>query len=199
MNHKPVYIFFLEVLLWLPFTFFFWYWSAQAFTWPLTLMVRGVLLALFPTWFEQVVQNGYLLDITSRFAPSLEAAAQGGLLAFTVNPLIYSYSLPFFMALSFATPATVGLRLKRIFGVWLFVLLPVQLFSVCVSVFKSLLFDTPAVSSGQLLVPVWSYNAAALSFQFVTLILPPMVPIMLWMWLYRDYLQQLAPQLRWDK
>jgi len=197
MNSKPVYIFFLEVLLWLPFTFFFWYWSAEALTWPLVLLVRLVLLQLLPNWFEAISQDGYLLEITSYLSPTAEIAAQAGVLTFTANPLIYSYSLPFFIALSFATPASLGTRLQRIFWVWLLVLLPVQAFSVCISIFKSLLFDTPMAM--QLNPPAWSFDATALSFQFVTLILPPMVPIMLWMWLYRDYLQQLAPQLRWDK
>lgn len=197
MNSKPVYIFFLEVLLWLPFTFFFWYWAAHVLTWPLTLLVRLVLLQLFPSWFTWIAQDGYLLEITSRLSPTADATAQAGVLAFTANPLIYSYSLPFFMALSFASPAPIGSRLKRIFWVWLLILLPVQAFSVCVSVFKSLLFDTPAAA--QLNLPAWSFELVALGFQFVTLILPPMLPIMLWMWLYQDYLQQLAPQLQWDK
>ncbi len=196
-NQKPVAIFFLEVLLWLPFTFFVWYWAAQVLTAPLTWLVRLVMLSLFPDWFTGVAQHGYLLDITSSLSPSMNAQAQAGVLIFTVNPLIYSYSLPFFVALSFASPAALSTRLSRIFWVWLLVLLPVQVFSVCVSVFKSLLFNTPAVM--QLNPPAWSFELVALSFQFVTLILPTTLPIILWIGLYRSYLEELAPQLRWHQ
>ncbi len=199
MNNKPVYIFFLEVLLWLPFMFLLWYGAAAWLTVPLTLLMRASLLLLFADWFAWVAQVGYLLDITTRFTTVSAAGVSGGVLVFTLNPLIFSYSLPFFAALSLASPAPFAIRIKRILAVWVFALLPVQVFSLCVSLCKSLLFDTAVVASGQLFVPSWGYEVVALSFQFVTLILPSVLPIMLWVWLYRAYLQQIAPQLRWHE
>lgn len=199
MSHKSVYIFLLEIFMWLPITFFIWYYLATPLTAPVALLVHVFLSQLFlPTWIEGIEQHGHLLQVITSIKPTLNIAVPAGteaILIFDVNPLIYSYSLPFFMALSFAVPhTTVIQKLRQVSLTWLLILLPVQAFCVIILILQTLIFQTEPNISFQIVSNFWFRELIALIYQFSSLILTPVTPLLTWMILNKDYLQVLAPQ-----
>jgi len=198
MPNKSVYLFLLETFMWLPITFFIWYYLATPLTAPIALLVHVILTQFLPIWVEGVEQHGHLLEVITSITPTLNIAVPAGMEAiftFEVNPLIYGYGLPFFMALTFAAPNTVSRKLRQIGLAWLLILLPVQAFCVLALILKTLVFHTEPSISLQIVSSRWSREAIALAFQFGSLILPPVTPLLIWMFFNQAYLQVLAPQL----
>jgi hypothetical protein len=195
MPNKPVYLFLLEAFIWLPITFFIWYYFASVLTVPVAFLVRLFLTNLWPSWIEGIEQHGHLLEVTTSITLSINIAVPDGaeaLFAFDVNPLIYGYGLPFLMALTFAVPNTVSSKLRQVSLAWLLVLLPVQTFCVMTLILKVLIFQTEPSISFQIASSDWSREAIALAFQFGSLILPPVTPLLIWIFLNQNYLQVLS-------
>jgi hypothetical protein len=152
----------------------------------------------WPTWIEAVGQQGQMLEITTSITLPISAGILEGaqaLFAFDVNPLLYGYGLPFFMALTFAVPNKLSRKLRQVSLAWLFILLPVQTFCVIVLILKVLVFQTEPSISSQIVSTPFARETVALAYQFSRLILPPVTPLVIWMFLNRDYLQVLAPQV----
>ncbi|MCK5525180.1 MAG: hypothetical protein KAI83_18795 [Thiomargarita sp.] len=155
MPNKSVYIFLAETFLWLPITFFIWYYLATPLTAPLALLVHALLTSFMPTWIEGVEQHGHLLEVITSITPTLNIAVPAGVEAiftFEVNPLIYGYGLPFFMALTFAAPNRLSRKLRQIGLAWLLILLPVQAFCVIALILKTLVFHTEPSLSFQIVI-----------------------------------------------
>jgi len=198
MPDKPIHLFLLETFLWLPITFFLWYYFASVLIVPVTFLVRVLMTNGWPTWIETVEQQGHLLEITTSITLPINVGIPEGaqaLFAFDVNPLLYGYGLPFFMALTFAVPNMLGRKLRQVSLAWLFILLPVQTFCVIVLILKVLVFQTEPSISSQIVSTPFGRETVALAYQFSSLILPPVTPLVIWMFLNRDYLRVLAPQV----
>ena len=63
MPNKSVYLFLLETFMWLPITFFIWYYLATPLTAPVALLVHVILTQFLPIWVEGVEQHGHLLEV----------------------------------------------------------------------------------------------------------------------------------------
>ena len=105
-------------------------------------------------------------------------------LAFPLNTRILSYSIPFYAALHFAS--RIEGSLER-FARGLLVLWLLMFVGVMAVTLKNLMLGL----GGDLLWtastnPLPSANAIALLFQFSTLIVPTVAPIMLWAWSVRE-------------
>lgn len=193
----PVGRFFLAVLLLLPLTFCAWYYLAILITSPLTHVVDWVMAGLFPQVITSVEQQGYVLDVVTRFSPPSTPglpAGPTGELVFELNPLIYGYSLPLYTALVLATPGNVNAK----WGNWILgmlLLFPVQVWGVCFDILKTLLFRLGTEVGGQLGFSHWQIEGVALGYQFGSLILPAVTPVVLWIAFHRAYLGTLVPGL----
>lgn len=194
-SSSPVGRFFLGVVLLLPLTFGAWYYMAILITSPLSYAVDWVMTGLFPQVISAVEQQGYTLDVVTRFSPPPGRGlppGRVGELVFELNPLIYGYSMPLYTALVLATPGKEGAKWgKWILGVLL--LFPVQVWGVCFDILKTLLFRLDTEVGGQLGFAQWQIELIALGYQFGSLILPAVTPVVLWIAFHRGYLATLVP------
>ncbi|MBS0557630.1 MAG: hypothetical protein JSR27_09495 [Proteobacteria bacterium] len=207
MTLSPLKRFLLSALLWLPLAFFFWFLFAGPLVWPVIAMAKAVMLKAWPSLFMAVSQGadlldahgrilghpGYLMQISSGVL--VDAAAPGqpakfGFLEPVVNPMIYGYALPLFAGLVLATPLTRWQRTRQIVlgcvVVWI-----AQAFGVIAESLKAVGLDAgqPGIDALQRAgIPL---NAVALAYQFGYLILPVLVPAVLWIVCNRPFINDL--------
>jgi hypothetical protein len=197
MALDPLREFALKALLWLPASFFVWFWFASPLAWPVVHAAGAVLTGGWPRLFEGVTLHGYLMDIATHVVvnqPAADGRSGLGELVLTVNPMIYGYPLPLFAGLALATPMSAGKRSLQLAAalaaVWLG-----QLYGVVCETFKLLAFDAGAAGIHALAGGPISADGIALAYQFGYLILPAVLPIALWLALNRVFLGHLVG---WD-
>lgn len=185
MHSRPVIRFFLKVLLWLPVTFGIWYFMAIVITSPITWLVERLLLNLFPEVFVAVHQTGYHLEFWAK------TTVGGSLVRFEVNSLTYSNGLALYTALVLASPGEEGRKWLR----WLMgiaILLLVSTWGVGLEAMKGVMAAIPEVR-GHFTFPLWVGRTVFISNRYNLLVLPTIMPIMIWMGFHTSFLKQLAP------
>jgi len=108
-----------------------------------------------------------------------------------INPLIYGYSVPLLIGLILVTPLTTRQRAWQI-GLGLLILLPQQVYGVCVDLLQKLVFLGTPETAAVILSQGLSKNVIALAYQFGYLMLPPVVPIMVWVLMNRAFVEKLV-------
>lgn len=190
---KPVTRFTLAVFLWLPVCFAVWYYASILFVVPIAASVDVLMQALLPGLIDQVQQRGNGLVVLTEVAvpTTVDGVRRYGEVVFELNPLKYGYSVPLYTALVFASPTPEAQRLGRwVIGVM--VLFSAQAFGVATEVLKVLAFDAGPSAREALDLSVWQLEALALLYQFGFLILPPVMPILLWIWQFRRELPEIT-------
>jgi hypothetical protein len=196
---NPLAAFILKVVLWLPFCLAGWYYLAPSLVWPVGLLSDWIMTSIFPEIFQDIEQQGDRLDFITELAlPAalLKGQPEGvsGDLVFTVNPLLYSYGLPLYTALSIATPGdpqNEDLKWNK----WLWglpLLLLFQVWGVCFDGLKTLLFTLGPEISAQMAFSSLAMDGVALGYQLGYLILPSVLPLVIWVVQYRDYLSEMV-------
>jgi hypothetical protein len=186
---------FLAVAAWLPLCFGAWYYMAIVVTWPLTDLMHWLMTGLLPDAIAEVGQQGYRLEVVTRFPPPPQPGlpqVPAGELIFELNPLIYGYSLPLYTALTLATPD----RDNRNWWLWftgLPLLFLLQAWGVGFDILKTLAFDLGPEIGARLDLSPWQLEATALGYQFGTLVLPAVGPTVLWLGQHRSFVVGLAP------
>ena len=175
-----------RVGFWLPVCFGAWYFFSILFTAPLAMAVDPVLTLLFPQVIERVAQHGNALVALTRLVGTSQEAGATGEILFEVNPLQYSYCMPFYTALVLVAPGEEEwTHVKR----WLWgmlVLFGVQIFGVSTEILKILAFGAGVEAQELLGFSAWGYEFLALAYQLGFLVLPPVVPVMLWFGQFQD-------------
>ena len=186
-----------RVLLWLPVTFAVWYLTATWHLAPVAWLAHHLLQFWLPEAVADLRLHEGKLLLISRFG---EVGGQlvanpppGENLGFLTNPLSYSYSLPLFAALALATPLP-G-RARRL-AIGLGVLLLIELSSMLATQVKTLVFATGGAFIAQQQWGAQARDAVALAYQLGSLLLPMVMPLVVWMAGHGAYLAQLAPALR---
>jgi hypothetical protein len=200
--------FFLSALLWLPLMFFLWFWYASPLVWPVIQMAKLALLHAWPQLFAAVTQGADLLDAQGRVlghpgylmqlstnvmvnAAAAGAPAKFGFIEPTVNPMIYGYALPLFVGLVMATPLAPRRRLAQCaIGVPLIWL--AQAFGVISESLKAVAIDSGAPGAEAAQHAGLSLNMIALCYQFGYLILPSLLPALLWIAANRRFIEALT-------
>ena len=207
MHVSPLKRFLLAAVLWLPLAFFFWFWFASPLCWPVIHLAKFVLMHAWPLLFTDITQGadlidlqgrilghpGYLMQISSGILVNAAPAGsppQLGFLEPVVNPMIYGYALPLFAGLVLATPLT---RLQRsaqiVGGACLMVF--TQTFGVIGESLKAVGLDAGAEGVKAMQQAGLPLNLIALWYQFGYLILPALVPAVLWIVLNRRFIETL--------
>lgn len=208
MKLSPIKRFLLAALLWLPLAFFFWFWLAGPMVWPVIQIAKHAMLGFWPSLFTGVSQGadlldahgrilghpGYLMQISSgvlvNAAPPGQAA-RFGFIEPVVNPMIYGYALPLFAGLVLATPLTRWQRSWQIalgaVTIWI-----AQAFGVVAESLKAVGLDAGEPGMQALRDAGIPLNAVALAYQFGYLILPVLVPAVLWIVCNRPFIQELT-------
>jgi hypothetical protein len=188
--------FMLAALLWLPLMFFIWFWLAGPLTWPVIGLCKLVLLKAWPQLFTAVSQGADLLDAQGRVLAHpdylmqlstsviVDAAAAGappryGMIEPTVNPMVYGYSLPLFIGLVLATPLSARARLLQC-AVGVALIWIAQAFGAVSESLKTVALDAGPLGAEAVQHAGLSLNLIALCYQFGYLILPSLLPAVLW-------------------
>lgn len=207
MRVSPLKQFLLAAILWLPLAFFVWFWFASPFCWPVIHLAKFVLMHAWPSLFTDISQGADLLDLQGRVlghpgylmqissgvlvnAAPAGSPPQFGFLEPVVNPMIYGYALPLFAGLVLATPLTRLQRTAQIVAGTCLIMIT-QTFGVIGESLKAVGLDAGAEGAKAMQQAGLPLNLIALWYQFGYLILPALVPAVLWIVLNRRFIETL--------
>jgi hypothetical protein len=161
---------------------FIWYQIGTLVTIPVALLSKAAVASLFPVWAEGVEQSGVALTLLTSLQVTSAAAAPGqiALLSPEVEFLKYGYGLPLLVALLLASDAQHKWR-KMIIGA--LVLLPFQVWGVSFDWLKQVALEAGAGGFSPL-----AREVIAFAYQFGYLVLPALLPVLLWAIMDRRFL-----------
>ena len=210
---SPIRDFALRAVLWLPLAFVLWFWWAPFWVWPAMLLAKQILLGAWGEVFLAVTLGGEILDSAGRVVghaghlvqlatsvmvrvPAGPGGPGGvGVLEPTVNPMVYAYSLPLFCGLAMATPLPARRRALQLL-VALLVIWAAQGLGIVAEALKAIAFDSGPEGASAIAAAGLSRPAIALAYQFSYLIVPAVVPALLWIGFNRDFIEQLVGSAR---
>lgn len=175
--------FLLKVIAWFIVLLFIWYQLGSLVTIPVCLLAKAVVATVFPDWAEGVEQAGSTLVLLTRLeAPGMAGVPEGqiAVLSPEVGFLKYGYGLPLLVAMLFASNAR-RLLAKVVLGA--LVLLPFQVWGVCFDWLKQL-----GIEIGAAHFSAMARELIALGYQFGYLVMPALVPVLLWVAMNRLFL-----------
>jgi hypothetical protein len=185
-DRSPLARFILTVLVWLPVTFAAWYLVSPALMWAVKVLC-AIAVAPLGDLVNAVEQVGSTLHFVTSLKPG-QAAAARGVVTVSVDGLLYSFGMPMFAALTLAArqPAR-----WRILALGIAALLPFVVFGVVADFLKNV-----AITSGPLVASQAGFSALqremiAFAYQFGTLILPTVVPAVVWVVTHRAFLERM--------
>ena len=166
--------FVLHAFLWLPPCFAAWYWSAPYHSAVAGALARFIVSTFNPGLVTAIERSGTdLVFVTSiRVSP---APGQVALLLPEVNPLLYTFGLPFFLALMLAARARWWAILAGAVA-----LLPFQGWGIAFDLLVQLAARLGPDVAAQARLLGWQREAIALGYQLGSLVFPTLVPIILW-------------------
>ena len=185
MNNHSLRKFFGLVLLLLPVTFVAWQVLGSVIAAPVVWLAGLILQWWLPELVSSITLDNTTMLIASvlgeldgKFLPGAEAGNQ---LAFQVDTRGLTYSIPFYAALHFATPmeSSVERFARGLIILWLLVV--VGLVSVAI---KTMMLGLGSTFFALGAVP--SPDVIALAFQFNSLMVPPIAPLLIWAYESRD-------------
>lgn len=188
----------LKVLLWAPLCFIGWYFLSEQLLVPVRWVSEYSLRQFIPGGISALEQHGIRFELVTRYQSSLLAGHRPGdavgLITFNIDALKYCYGTPLFAAMTLAVPGSFKIRLScLLLGV--IALIPVQCWGVVSDALATLSFKLGNGVAAQLGFNRLLREAIALGYQLGYLILPSLVPIILWGLLNRSFLRQMAPNL----
>lgn len=177
----PIWRFALRALAWLLPCFALWYLAAPWYDRPAAWLAR----VLIDAWHDGLVDALEIQPHLVTFVTSLEVHAQAGTgrLVLEVNPLLYGFGVPLLMALLIASRAS---WTKIALG--LVVLIPFQAWGIAFDALTQVLRDAPALAPRAGLAGLRA-ELAALAYQLGSLILPTLVPVVLWVLWQRPFVE----------
>jgi hypothetical protein len=183
----PVAGFVVRTIAWLPLAFAVWYFAAPVLLWPAKLLADGVARLALPDLVSAIEQAGATYTFTTTLKPGAALAA-AGTITVDVNALLYAFGLPLFAALVLAAREP-GWPRKLALGYA--VMIPFIAWGVLADFLKNV-----AISAGPLVVSqtgfgAWQRELIAFAFQFGSLILPTVVPAVVWVATHRAFLERL--------
>jgi hypothetical protein len=185
----------IRLLIWLPICFGAWYFTSILFVLPLAWSLDGITAFLVPDLVSGVRAAGNELVVQTRLEVSRSNAVgtSVGEILFVTNPLKYGYSIPLYTALVLAAPAS-DVRKPMAWVIGMLALTLAQVFGVGTEILKTLAFGVGEEGRLRLGWSSGELEALAVLYQLGYLILPPVVPIVIWMWQFRGVL---APITGW--
>jgi hypothetical protein len=194
MSLNPLQRFAFAALLWLPLAFVIWAWWAPLWTWMPILIAKWLLPGVWPTLFSSIEQHGFQMEAITHLV-SMQTATDGhrGLAetVLSLNPMIYGYGLPLLAGLTMATPQSAGRRtwqlLLGLICIWL-----AQSFGIIAESLKLLALQSGPQGLSMVREAGLSTELVALCYQFGYLILPPLVPAVLWILCNRPFIDILT-------
>lgn len=191
--------FLFQTIAWLIPAFALWYWLAPILVMPVGGLTSFALGWFYPHDILQVERQGYHLETVTRFGVDMlpQATVPPGAdaqVVFGINALKYCYGLPLLVALTLATPT--GVRHKLLcLGIGGMILTVFQSWGVYFETLLNLVFRLGPRIGRAVIDAQWQADAIALSYQLGYLILPPVLPVIIWAAFHTGFIRQLAPNL----
>lgn len=191
MQLSPLRQFILAAMLWLPACFFLWAVLISPILWPVAKIAGLVLVQLLPQTVELIEQNGSNFEVVTRLLTEADSSGRIGQLILTSTPMVYAWCLPLFAGLVMAAPITGAQRLKQ-FAIGVPVLWLVVSWGAVFDALYLLQFRAGPLGEAALQQAGIATNIVGLGYQFGYLILPPVIPIVMWIGLNSAFLQELV-------
>jgi hypothetical protein len=178
------------VLAWLPVTFTVWYFAAPLLMWPAAWLARGVAYGAFGDLVRGIEQVRATLVFITSLRPG---TASPGAAAVTVevNMLLYAFGMPLFAALTLAGAER---RKWSILAIGYLALVPVVTWGTLADFLKNVAITSGALIASQTGFTAGQREVIAFAFQFGSLILPTVVPAIVWVVTHRSFLLRMREQ-----
>ena len=183
----PVARFVLKAIAWLPVAFAVWYFTAPVLLWPAKLLAQGVARVGLPDLVTSIEQSGATYTFATTLKPGAALAASGTITV-DVNALLYAFGLPLFVALVLAAREP-GWPRKLAIGYA--VIIPFVTWGVLADFLKNVAITASPLVASQTGFAAWQRELIAFAFQFGSLILPTVVPAVVWVVTHRAFLERL--------
>lgn len=183
-KNSDVFAFLGKVLLWMPVTFALWYFVVPGIAFVTAFIVDAIL----PLFIGNVVNS---VDANEREIYVLTPFSDQG---FPVRLMNYAYSFPFLLAMILASPDSIMGKVKK-YLISLIPLFLIAIWGVSFGAVAILAFYTNQEIAQQLHTTPTIRLIISLGYQLGKLIIPPLTPIIVWLYLYRDYAHKLVPRL----
>jgi len=213
--------FFLASVLWLPLAFFLWFALRSVVVY---LPIRGA-VAWLSGWLPELVKGGsqdtfaMVLDTVATLGDTPGLPGKRLEVPVTTNALAYCYGLPILVGLVMATPLTWARTAAQI-AIGYAVILPCQVFGLVGEGLKHLCFDygslvasgiahagfpqlanaagTAAANAADAVLAAHGMGATGVGlwYQFGTLIMPTIVPVVAWILQNRSFIETITRH-RW--
>ena len=183
----PVARFVLRALAWLPVAFAVWYFAAPLLLWPAKLLVEAIARLWFADIIRGVEQTGAIYTFVTTLKPG-QATAASGAVAIDVNALLYSFGLPLYAALVLAAREP---HWPRNLAIGYAVILPFVAWGVLADFLKTVAIAAGPLVASQTGFSAWQREVIAFAYQFGSLILPTVVPAIVWVITHRRMFERL--------
>jgi len=183
---SPLTRFVAAALAWLPVTFGAWYLLGPVLLWPVRLLVQLVARAGFGDLVRAIESGGSSLTFLTTLKPG--EGVGGGVVSVDVNMLIYAFGMPLFAALTLAARES---KWWRTLAIGYAVMVPFVAWGVLADFLKGIAVAAPAAIASQTGFSGLQREIIAFAYQFGSLILPAVVPAVLWVLLHRAFLERL--------
>jgi hypothetical protein len=183
---SPLTRFVVAALAWLPVTFGAWYLLGPVLLWPVRLLVQLIARAEFGDLVRAIESGGSSLV----FLTSLKSGegVGAGVVSVDVNMLVYAFGMPLFAALTLAAHEA---KWWRTLAIGYAVIIPFVAWGVLADFLKDIAIAAPAAIASQTSFSGLQRELIAFAYQFGSLILPAVVPAVLWVLLHRTFLERL--------
>jgi hypothetical protein len=181
---SPLTIFMLSAFGWIVALTALWSQVSAWTSYPVGVLSHMALEQGAPMWVRQVHLSPGTMEVdTAIFVPVPGAGGRRGEITIDVSTARYAYGLPIFIALVLAARGR-G-RLGRVAAGYA-LLLPFQAFSLTMSALMQMVLAAQA-DIRLLRVSQWQMEAIVYGYQLGSLVLPTLVPILLWLWMDRKF------------
>ena len=158
---------------------------------PVGVLAHVVLSHAAPDWVQSVHRSPGVIEVQTRLEVSVKG--QRGDLVVDSQTARYGYGLPLLCALLLAAGGP-GRSTRLLAGYVL--LLPAQVFSLSMDLLRSMVAAMPG-GARTLGIAQWQMESIVLGYQLGSLIVPTVVPIVLWLWLDRAFVANVLLQKRY--
>jgi hypothetical protein len=176
----------LRTLVFLPLAFAVWYFVSPLLLAPALLIVRAIVRLGFDDLVRSVEQAAALATFVTTLRPG--AAATTGAVTVDVNLLLYSFGLPLFAALTLAARERAW---KKHLAIGYAAMLPCIAWGVLADFLKNVAITAGPFVASQAGFAAWQRETIAFAYQFGSLILPAVAPVVLWVALHGRFLATL--------
>jgi len=183
---------FILSALWLPLGFFLWFYFSEQLVKPAGWLSGWLLSTFLPNAIEGINQVSFKFEIETLIPHDQLVQGRVALLTFDVNPMIYAYGVPLFFGLVMATPPLTALQRALQIFIGYTLLIGVQVWGVCWEVLKDLALNFGVLGAQAVAETGLPTTLIALCYQLGYLILPPVIPLVIWILLNKKFLETIA-------